>query len=376
MYMSSFRFIQAAALCASFAGAVEGVVAQPTDARTQRMQKLLDQLDAPSWIDRDLATLELARFADELSLDDLENALLDPTLSHEQRARLVQACLVRYAALPKGGLGVAFGTVRVGAVEVQPIENNPDFPATALLIPGDAIAMVDRVILSNSSDLRAQILSRLPGETLPVTIIRNNTLIDLDLPLGSYTKLAGPAILDEALARHALELRWARKGIVLSQPDEIGTAINQDQWALAAFPVALKADPQNPGRRYPTAMISGARQSVLAGPNTFGLGVKTWESMQIYLERAQEVSKQILRLQVQSLDSTLNVFELELSTIMSQLESSTTPEQRSQLTLRLEQVRAQVESVQLQLGALTTEQVEMLDAPAIKTLKPELPTSP
>lgn len=378
MRMNTSRLILTLTLGGTFA--CTQAIAQPDDSRNQRTQQLvnqlIDQLGAHAWIDRDIATLELASYAAELTLDDLEHALQDQTLSNEQRSRLVHACLERFKALPKGGLGVAFGTVRVGAVEVQPIENNPEFPASAMLIPGDAIAKVDGELLSSSSDLRAHILSRLPGEIIPVTIIRNKAIINLDLPLGSYSKLAGPAQLDDALAMRALELRWARKGIVISHPDEIGNAIDQERWAQAAFPIARATNAQNPGRRYPTAMISGAGQSVLAGPTTFGLGVKTWESIQNFADRASEVAKQILRAQSQSISAKLTLFELEFSTLETQLKDATSSAQRLQISNQIAQLSDQIVATRQQLDALTTEQIELLDADEINTDKPVLPSSP
>lgn len=261
------------------------VLAQPSE----RTRGLVDQLGAQSWLDRDLATLELVSLSEEISLDDLEFFLADMTLTPEQRARLMQACITRFQAQPKGGLGVAFGAIRVGAIEVQPIQNDPRFPASAMLNMGDAITMVDGVMLNDSTELRVQILSREPGEALPVTVLRNNILIKMDLPLGSFSELSGAARLDPVVVRRTLELRWERKGIIIKEPDMIGSGVDLSHWALAAFPQGEAPNPRTPSRRFSTAVISGAHQLIRTGVMSISGRSTPWVSMEIIGERAREL---------------------------------------------------------------------------------------
>ncbi|HCT45054.1 MAG TPA: hypothetical protein DF699_07570, partial [Phycisphaerales bacterium] len=78
-----------------------------------------------------------------------------------------------------GALGVSFGTIRVGSIEIQPIPDNPEFPATMLLQDKDQIAMVGERVIDGSFSLRVEILSREPGETLPVTVVRGERVLHL-----------------------------------------------------------------------------------------------------------------------------------------------------------------------------------------------------
>ncbi|MBL4591636.1 MAG: hypothetical protein JKY96_06710, partial [Phycisphaerales bacterium] len=79
------------------------------------------------------------------------------------------------------------------------------------------------------------ILSRLPGETLPVLIRRDQAVIKRDLPLGAFENLTGATLIEEPVLRRAMSLRRARLGIKFPQPDTIGSGIDPDAWIAAAF---------------------------------------------------------------------------------------------------------------------------------------------
>ncbi|CAN0600112.1 unnamed protein product, partial [Laminaria digitata] len=168
---------------------------------------------AEDWLTRDLATIELGELDPGITLEMLEGYLSLSTLSQEQRSRLELACLRRFALRPKGALGVSFGTIRIGAIEVQPIPESDEFPATKLLRSGDQVAIVGDRVIDGSQSLRIEILSRDPGQTLPVTILRNEQVLHLDLPLGSFGALTGAVRMDPELLYNALSLRWWRLGL-------------------------------------------------------------------------------------------------------------------------------------------------------------------
>jgi len=244
----------------------------------ETVRDLVEQLDRPAWLERDLATIELGQLHPDIGLADLEVFISDPDLSFEQRARLMDAALDRYLAHPKGALGVQFGTIRVGAIEVQPIGEDPRFPATALLNPGDAIAMVDGKIVDGSFDLRAQIVSREPGQVMATTIIRNQRLLDVELELGSFDTLTGAARMDLALARAALALRWQRRGIQTPPDQIVGERITLEDWIAAAFPEGAEPDASSPDRRLQMGVI--ADNALAYEPNHAGRtrGVDPWRS--------------------------------------------------------------------------------------------------
>lgn len=276
-------------------------IEEPSD----RARVLVDQLASEDWSQRDQASHELTNFDQEFSLEDLEFFLNDPTLSTEQRARVIQACSLRFRTHPKGGLGVSFGTILTGAIEVVPILNNPGFPASEMLMPGDAIARVDGDLLTSSFDLRAHILSKEPGETLSAVIIRNEQLIELELPLGSFTKLSGAALLEPGLAQRALELRWKRRGISIPDPEIIGSLITIDDWRSAAFPDQDPPTDELLTSYFPTAMIGGIRRLIVMG-NYAPRRLRLWKS-------TEHFNSQIDRNQSQLVGSISRIQRVELA---------------------------------------------------------------
>jgi len=263
--------------------------AQPTDEKRSQVRDLIDQLGSESWVDRDHASDELSLNNPDITLDDLEFFLNDMTLSIEQRTRLEHACMFRFLAYPKGGLGVSFGSTRIGAIEIQPIGQDPRFPASAMLNPGDAIAMVGSDLIESQSELRAHILSRSPGETLPVTLIRANKMIKLDLPLGSLTDLSGAARYEPNLASRALELRWERKGISRQKTDRAATLIEANDWQSAAFPADQQPDPQSLTQRYTRAMALNPMQIIHIGRLALPQRTRIWESREQFLSYIQSI---------------------------------------------------------------------------------------
>jgi len=281
-------------------GAVVSAGGAQPDAKAR---SLVDRLGADTWIERDLATLDLADLSNEISLADLEVFFSDPTLTPEQRARLKLICVDRFVDFPKGGLGVSFLNVEPGSIEVKPIPDNPNFPASMMLQPGDAIARVGGVMMTSTLDLRVQILSREPGETLPVTVIRNNELIEMELPLGSFSDLVSGSRLDRFQSMLALELRWERRGIVTGLPESMGSMITIDQWARVAFPSGTQPNARATTRRIVTAVVTGARELVHAGLINIPRRFEPWVSAERLQSRASEIAMMLDGQQQQVLDA-------------------------------------------------------------------------
>lgn len=206
----------------------------------------IEQLGSDDWLMRDLATLELAELDPGITLETLELYAQREDLSHEQRARLRLACIRRFALRPKGALGVQFGTIRVGAIEVQPIPPNPEFPASMVLKAGDQIAMVGDHVIDGTFSLRAEILSRDPGSILPVTLIRGERVLRFDLMLGEYSNLTGGARMDSDLLALSLQLRWERNDVRIVEQGTVGESITIDDWSAAAFPEGIAPDARDP----------------------------------------------------------------------------------------------------------------------------------
>lgn len=344
------RYIMALGLV--LGGGIAPVMAHQPDTRTR---ELVNELASQAWLERDLATHELINFAEDISLDELEHFLLDPALTLEQRTRLVFVCVQRFAEHPKGGLGVSFGQVSPGSIEVMPIENNPRFPASAMLNPGDAIAKVDGVMMMSTLDLRLEILSREPGEVLPVTVIRAGRLVEMELPLGSFNELVGGTRLDPIEARRALERRWARKGIVLDPPETIGSGITKEHWARAAFPPDASPNARATTRRVPTAMVTGPHQLVRTGPSLNPRRFIPWASPERIYERAVEIMMILAGQRKQVDDAHRGLLEREIRQLVAELEALENKHDTQRLQAQIDELSRSLDALDAQGNGLPAE---------------------
>lgn len=326
-----------AALCNS---AHAQTVSEPNPSQEQ-IRVLIDRLGSESWQERNQATQQLINqdklAKHEASLEDLERFVHDPTLSPESRSRLVRACLSLFRSSPKGGLGVAFGAVMPGAIEVIPIQMDQRFPASTMLNPGDAIAMVDGEMLMDTVDLRAHILSRSPGDVLQATVLRNGTLIEMDLPLGSLDHLAGAAKLDPQLAFRALKLRWKRIGITLQTTDTIGDQISITQWERAAFPDRAASTPRPTNSRYPSAIITGIHRFIRTG-NYQTRRVRLWDSLET-LDNMVAANQNLLKSRYgQKYEAQRSLLETQGDMLNTEFNAAQDPDEIQRLTEEMDAI--------------------------------------
>lgn len=210
------------------------------------LARTVDRLGSDAWMERELAD-EALTHADAFDLDALAGQYQRDDLGPEQRLRLWRAMVNRFRLEPKGGLGVSFGSANEGAVSIESLV--PGFPAGALLQPGDAIVAVDGRLVTGQTHLRAEILSRLPGDVMATLLRRKGLLIEADLPLGAYSLLQDPASLDEQSNERAMRLRLARRGIEPPHADRVGDGAGADDWIDAAFPDKRAATGDDNGQR-------------------------------------------------------------------------------------------------------------------------------
>lgn len=144
----------------------------------EQLDEVLAKLASPDLAVREEAARALMGRADA-DLKTIEGLLSRADLSAEQRLRLLHLASVRFRETPRGALGVSFGfgAGSDGLMISAPLAN---FPAAKVLRPGDRIVAVDgEVIPSNSgfgwsgnSPIRPFVISRDPGDTVRLTIIR------------------------------------------------------------------------------------------------------------------------------------------------------------------------------------------------------------
>lgn len=333
------------------------LAAQP-DASSDRLAELIDQLASEHWLDRDLAMRDLGLFDDEFSLEDLEHALTNPSLTLDQQYRLRALCAQRFADHPKGGLGVSFGSVVIGAIEVIPVDANDAFPASKILNPGDRIAMIDQMLLRSIDDLRVHILSRDPSELLPVLIYRGKKLIELDLPLGAYDRLTGAAILEPAIARDALALRWKRRGLILAKPDTIGLEITDEQWINTAFTKPTPDGFDSQRRSYQDARLAGTHSQANPDQN-FLRRIRGWKSLEYAAQFMLQSRSRSLQARIAQHRIKRTIYTKLIAQIESKLEAPTALDATTidQLSDRLSELQS--------LSAAFLEKIERLESQSV-----------
>ena len=137
----------------------------------QPLLECIARLDDPKFDVRQRASAELD--AGAFPLEEIIAALARGKLSSEQHARLVAAACTRALALPRGALGIrmqsSMDRVRPG-VEISMLL--PGMPAERVLRSGDRIERIGDIPVEASDQLVAMIQSRVPGETVRLTVAR------------------------------------------------------------------------------------------------------------------------------------------------------------------------------------------------------------
>ncbi len=124
------------------------------------------------------------------ALKDIEGVLASPGLNAEQTRRLTAAAEARFLREPRAAVGVTFNQFeqdRNGSVVLDNVEAT--FPASAVLQAGDRIEAIDGVRLSAVNPMRPHILSRDPGDTIPMTIVRQGVTMNVVVTLGRWADL-------------------------------------------------------------------------------------------------------------------------------------------------------------------------------------------
>ncbi|MBL4810106.1 MAG: PDZ domain-containing protein [Phycisphaerales bacterium] len=305
-----------------------GQIVQPATSDEQRLVKLIKLLDDESWEVRERATrmigdanegFELAMLAEVIA----KGSTNDPDrggLSSEAMSRLRIAARELFGQTPKAGLGVGFGAVRDGGVEISTVVKEVDrFPAAGMLMPGDLIVGADGRALTTSEELRAVILSHEPGQTLNLLIQRGEQVLDMDLPLGSYRLLAGAAPIGRGIADRAIAIRWARRGILISEGHRFGDHIRAEDWLSAGYPEKPGSFRASNARRWPMVVSHGSARDIYVGVGTVIRGrIEPWsnrtnaqatmdQAKRIELSRAMRMAK----MQVQLFTNAITMLEAQ-----------------------------------------------------------------
>lgn len=177
---------------------------------------LLDDLGADDLAARELACRVLIE-SEVCSDAVIVKALRTFALLPEQRARLVDCLRARFFEGPQNAIGVQMQAMENGVLLTRVF---PQFPAAKTLMAGDVVLSIDGVRLvqnaafaERSSLMTRLILSHDRAEPLQMTLLRNDELIDVLVPLGSRRAFDDQNAVDDFTLQDAWRLRMDRLGV-------------------------------------------------------------------------------------------------------------------------------------------------------------------
>ncbi len=178
-----------------------GAVAQPD----RSVGALIEQLDSPGFVERELATDDLLSLP-EIALADLEAALTVDDLSLEQRRRLTRAARLRFLTEPRAAMGITLGPVNELGLQINGTTRG--FDASNKLQAEDVITSIDGVAIRSLADLQVSIVANEPGAVVPVQYIRGGAAAETQLMLGSWRDLPQAGVSPQP---EVLELAWLHR---------------------------------------------------------------------------------------------------------------------------------------------------------------------
>lgn len=329
--------------------------------RADRVTRLIDSLNHESWMVREQSTRMLGNPNEGFELDMLAEVLEQPDLPGETRLRLQSAARELFTQTTKAGLGVGFGAMRNGGVEIGTVVDDiVGFPAAAMLIPGDLIIGADGAALTTSEDLRATILSHAPGERMSLLIQRADQVLDLDVPLGSYSSLRGAAPINQWVADQAIQIRWERKGFIMPSSIQMGESITAEDWVQAGYP-----DGQQPAdsrmapssRRSPRMINGGSADDAFVGTGIMIRGrIEPWKNLGTATEAIRRARRIELSTEINDTRIARQLAQNQLDALQ-QLGDGATQDglDAQQLKIDISKVSAKIQTIQRELEAQLAE---------------------
>lgn len=135
---------------------------------------------------------ERLRTLPDAHLVDLEDALGDPSLDPEQRARVWALARERFGGEPRAALGIRYDNAWNRARRNAPavIERAIDgFDSARVLKPGDAVVSFDGHRVTDRVNFRTHILSYDPGDAVVLGVERDDDVIEVLVIMGSQDQL-------------------------------------------------------------------------------------------------------------------------------------------------------------------------------------------
>lgn len=191
-------FVAGASAAAAQAQNAPAIPTAPQPAARQQadLKKLVTDLGSADIQARIAAQAQLSE-QKSITLKQIESVLRDQPLTPEQRKRLLSTAHQRFLAEPRAAMGIQFDFNAPGIHGVGLARVLPGFPASEVLKQGDRIISAagfsietqEQDTLDAQDMLRAVIISRDPGDEIPITLVRDGVTINLKIKLGSYKDL-------------------------------------------------------------------------------------------------------------------------------------------------------------------------------------------
>lgn len=207
------------------------IASQACGQNAELAERLVEELASDSFVARELAEGELQSDR-SIRLEDLETQLRRDDLSAEQRMRLLKAASLRFATEPRAAMGINLSreATELGIGLEATVEG---FDSAQKLRAGDIIAVIGEVPIRSLLDLQAAIISRSPGEVLPVEIVRGAERLTVEVELGSWSALSSPG----GLPQPSIEAAWiyrSRDYAGKGEPEIIDFDADSEAWNVAA----------------------------------------------------------------------------------------------------------------------------------------------
>lgn len=199
---------------------------------------LVRQLGSDDLSAREAATAAISNDP-RITLDELERALMDASLSLEQRSRLEAIGTERFALTPRAALGVTFESRMERFTDGVPItDTTKGFDSHRTLQRGDVIYAMSGKRVRSFEDARRIITSHDPGERVSLKVLRAGQPILVRVGLGSYDDLmrrddTRPQSRPRGVLLDAWRLRVERRGgSVSADPTAIDTGMQLSDYEI------------------------------------------------------------------------------------------------------------------------------------------------
>ncbi len=156
----------------------------PVDPRL-RLSSYMDRLGSDQWLDRERATLDLAR--DRLVEERfIIERLVKSPMSQEQRLRLLRSIETRLLVLPKGALGISMKKHISDFIDqdgnpvsgVEVVDLIPGMPAEDVLRVGDVMISIEGEPFEVPSQVSSLIKQYWPGDEVELEVARDEVVAE------------------------------------------------------------------------------------------------------------------------------------------------------------------------------------------------------